>query len=198
VIKAKFCPNRNHLQTKTQAQVEILSEPGSPSDKITGSKRNFVRTRATFGQKHGLKEKLCPNQGHLRTKSRAQSAILSEPRSPSDKNTGTRRNFVRTRVTFGQNHVIKAKYCPNQGHLRTKSRDQSEILSEPESPSDKNTSSSRDFVRTRITFGQNHRLKEKLCPNPGHLRTKTWAQRETLSEPRSPSDKITGSKRNIV
>jgi hypothetical protein len=155
------------------------------------SRRDYIRTKVTFGQNHGLKAQYCLNQGHLRTKSRAQSAILSEPRSPSDKNTGLRRNFVRTGVTFGQKHGHKAKLCPNLDHLRTKSQAQGEILSEPESPSDKITGSRRDYVRTKVTFGQKHGHKAKLCPNPDHLRTKTWAQGEILSEPESPSDKIT-------
>ena len=56
---------------------------------------------------------------------------MSEPGVTSDKNSGKRRGFVRTRYDFGQNHQEKPMFCPNPGQLQTKIPGSAVVLSKP-------------------------------------------------------------------
>jgi hypothetical protein len=82
--------------------------------------------------------------------------------------------------------------------LQTKSQAGSENMSEPGATSDKIPGPKRKYVRTLVNFGQNHRSKAKICPNPDQLQTKSQAGSENMSEPGATSDKISGQKRKYV
>ena len=56
---------------------------------------------------------------------------------------------------FGQNQEEEREFCPNLVGLRTKSRGEARVLSEPGETSDKIKRRSRSFVRTWYDFGQN-------------------------------------------
>ena len=108
-----FCPNLRLLQTKSAGAIEILSEPGSTSDKIGGSHRVFVRTRGYFRQNRREPSCFCPNLGLLQTKPAGAIGILSEPEATSDKIGGSHRDFVRTRGYFRQNRQKETESCLN-------------------------------------------------------------------------------------
>jgi hypothetical protein len=160
--KAKICPNLVHLQTKSQAGSEKLSEPGATSDKITGQKRKYVRTWCTFRQNLRSKAKICPNPDQLWTKSQVKSENMSEPDAPSDKISGRKRKIVRIRCNFGQNPRAEAEICPNPVQLQPKSQGGSENMSEPGVTSAKIPGRKRKYVRTWCNFGQNSRPEAEI------------------------------------
>jgi hypothetical protein len=186
------------LRTTFALQDVILSEHGSSSDNFFSSGRDFVRTRVIFGQLFLFSAMFCPNLGLLRTTFPLQHGILSEYRPTSDNFPSPARDFVRTRVIFGQLFLFSTGFCPNLGHLRTTFPLQREVLSEPGPTSDNFFSSARDFVRTRTIFGQLFLFSTRFCPNLGHLRTTFSLQHEILSEPGAPSDNFFSSARDFV
>ncbi len=154
------------FQTKLRDYLQVLSEPGATSDKVTGLPPSFVRTSSYFRQSCGITSKFCPNLELLRTKLRDHLQVLSELDPTSDKVTDLTRSFVRTWSYFRQSYGITSKFCPNLELLQTKLRDHLQVLSELDVTSDKVTGFTRSFVRTWGSyFGQSQLIHSKFYPN---------------------------------
>jgi hypothetical protein len=101
-IQERSCPNQRCIRTAWTNSRETVSESRLHSDSFGEYKSNRVRIKGAFGQLGRIQEKLCPNQGCIRTALGNTRAIVSESRLHSDSLVESKSNCVRIKVVFGQ------------------------------------------------------------------------------------------------
>jgi hypothetical protein len=175
-----------------------LSEAGSNSNRFVGKWRKAVRSRGTFGQVCRKNQKSCPKQGHLWTGLQEKPEKLSKAGAPLDRFAGKTRKAVRSRGTFGQVCRKNQKSCPKQWPLRTGLKENGEKLSEAGLALDRFEGKGQKAVRSRCSFGQVCKKKQKSCPKQWRLQTGLKKNAEKLSEARATSDRFERKSRKAV
>jgi hypothetical protein len=124
--------------------------------------------------------------------------MVSESGSYSDTTSSFQSNGVRIRGSFGQEKLFLAKWCPNQGPIRTRQALSSQMVSESGSYSDTKSSFQSNGVRIRGSFGHEKLFLTEWCPNQGPIRTRKALSSRMVSESGSYSDTTSSFQSNGV